>query len=83
MNALFAVELKAKAAAISHRQQNSTDTSHDSVTVSLADAIYQNKISLEKLSLTSPEAILNHAFSTKSTLSTTSMFALEQQTTSN
>jgi hypothetical protein len=82
MNSLFADELKAKAAAISRRQQNSTDTSDDSVTVSLADAIHQNIILLEKLSLTSPEAILKRAFSTKSALSTTSTFALEQQTAS-
>jgi hypothetical protein len=79
MNNSLADELKARAAAMNRRQQNSTDSSGVSVTSPLADAIHENAKLLEKLSFSSPEVILNRAFSTTSTLSTTSTFPMEQQ----
>jgi hypothetical protein len=59
MNNSLADQLKARAAAMNRRQQNSTDSSRASVTPSLADVIQDNaKLQLlEKLSFNSPEAV--------------------------
>ena len=82
MDKSFPDQLRASAAAMSRRQQNTTDACRVSVVTSLAEAIHENAKLLEKLSVGSPEDILNRAFSTNSALSTACTFAMEQQAAS-